>query len=104
MNTWTGIAPLPRTIYNRAFTRTKLSFSSSVGTEDMFSDEVERSVGEERDPDQEKTVSAPRSRDSFESGYSSGVTEAAREAVTKVLYYNEISATPSHEEEVNVES
>ena len=105
VNTWTGIAPLPRTIYNRAFTRTKLSISSSVGTEDMFSDEVERSVGEERDPDQEKTISDPRSRDSFESGYSSGGTEAAREAVTKVLYYNEISATPSHEEEdVNVDS
>lgn len=76
-----------------------MSISSSVGTEDLFTDEGERSVGEERDPDQGE--GEPRSRDSLESGYSSGVTEA----VTKVLYYNEISATPSHEEiEVNVDS
>jgi len=98
-STVSGIAPLPRAIYNRAFTRTKLSISSSVGTEDLFTDEAERSVGEERDPDQGE--SEPRSRDSLESGYSSGVTEA----VTKVLYYNEISATPSHVSvEVNVDS
>ena len=70
-----------------------------MGTEDLFTDEGERSVGEEKEPDQGE--GEPRSRDSLESGYCSGVTEA----VTKVLYYNEISATPSHEEiEVNVDS
>ena len=68
-----------------------MSISSSLGTEDLFSDEGDRS--EEREGDQEE--SAQRSRDSFESGYSSGVTET----VTKVLYYNEISAG---DEEVTV--
>ena len=94
MDSYEGIAPLPRAIYNRAFTRTKVSISSSLGTEDLFSDEVERS--EEREGDLEQ-----RSRDSLESGYSSGVTET----VTKVLYYNEISAVKSGEEvAVNVDS
>ena len=69
-----------------------MSISSSLGTEDLFSDEGDRS--EEREGDQEE--SAQRSRDSFESGYSSGVTET----VTKVLYYNEIS----EEVAVNVDS
>ena len=70
-----------------------MSISSSLGTEDLFSDEGDRS--EEREGDQEEP-SAQRSRDSFESGYSSGVTET----VTKVLYYNEIS----EEVAVNVDS
>ena len=69
-----------------------MSISSSLGTEDLFSDEADRS--EEKEGDQEE--SAQRSRDSFESGYSSGVTES----VTKVLYYNEIS----EEVAVNVDS
>ena len=72
-----------------------MSISSSLGTEDLFSDEVDRSEErEEREGDQEE--SAQRSRDSFESGYSSEVTEN----VTKVLYYNEISGG----KEVNVDS
>ena len=69
-----------------------MSISSSLGTEDLFSDEADRS--EEKEGDQEE--SEERSRDSFESGYSSGVTET----VTKVLYYNEIS----EEVAVNVDS
>ena len=86
MNFLKGIAPLPRANFTRAFTRTKVSISSSLDTEDLFSDEGDRSEeSEEREGDQEE--SAQRSRDSFESGYSSGVTET----VTKVLYYNEVS-------------
>ena len=73
-----------------------MSISSSLGTEDLFSDEADRSEeSEEKEGDQEEREeregdqeeSAQRSRDSFESGYSSGVTET----VTKVLYYNEVS-------------
>ena len=79
---------MPRAVYNRVFTRTKVSISSSLGTEDLRS--------EDREGDLEQ-----RSRDSFESGYSSG----AMETVTKVLYYNEISAVKSGEEvAVNVDS
>ena len=62
-----------------------MSISSSLGTEDLFSDEADRS--EEREGEQEQQID-PRSRDSFESRYSSGVTET----VIKVLYYNEVSA------------
>ena len=75
--------------------------------EDMLHDEAERSHSGEQETDQDPETgeceesSAPGSRDSFESGYSSGATET----VAKVLYYNEISEVKSGEEvAVNVDS
>ena len=76
--------------------------------EDMLHDEAERSHSGEQETDQDPETgeceesSAPGSRDSFESGYSSG---GARTEATKLLYYNynELAANPGPRE-LNVDS